>query len=239
MAQATQQKDKYTSFNLCPEQPLLLAVHEPINDFDQSIFQTKLITQAQILMKQSCPNIQEFQLIGGSKQICTEESGPFHATINMRTEEITFSYTALPSPENRPRPTELRHESGERLLTIQPQASIDSEQETANLKQTGSTTETSEINFSPDQIQSAVDLALTSQVLKTSIQGKTILYIENKGLSQNPIATRPLFLTIQSPRPLNSGWYVIQGTFVPHHDNTNVHILWEKSCKKEWCADEN
>ena len=120
IAQSDKSQEEYSAFNLCPKESIVLAVHTPVTDFEQSIFQMDLIKKAQKIIHQQCPKTTKFHIIGGTNQILLEEDGPFHATIDTKTEETTLSYTPPPSLTNKPQPTELRHESGEHLLTIQP-----------------------------------------------------------------------------------------------------------------------
>lgn len=224
-------ENQYSAFNLCSENPLLLVVHEPVTDFDQSLFQTKILDAAQRLVKQKCPDTKKFNLAGGSSQILAEGDGPFRASVDMTTEETTLSFTSPVPLKEKLHPTELRRESAERIITIDPQLptekSTDSQPTQSDQPDSAETT---------PQWQSAVDLALTAHVYQTPVHGETIIYIDN---STSLVATRPLPLTLQSEQPLSSGWHLIKGSFNAHGETTRVHILSAKPCLKEWCADEN
>lgn len=233
VARSTQNKDEYGSFQICPQNPLLLAVHEPATDFGLSLFQTQLLKEGQALLKEKCPNATKFDLIGGSKQILMEEDGPFHASIDTASEETTLSYVSPIPLKEKLKPTELRHESAEKLITIHPEpppVSSETPEETPSVP-------TEKIIELPQQ-QSAIDMALMAHVLQTPIQGTVIVYIDTEANS-SPIVTRPIRLTLQTTQNLSKGWHIVTGVFHAQSEKTILHILWAKPCLKEWCTDEN
>ena len=237
VATATQTDGSYTVFEICPKDPVLLAVHEPVTDFGQSLFQTHLLDQTQTFFKQKCPLSKKFTLIGGSSQILLEKDGPFRANIDSSSQETTLSYTSPIPLKEKLQPTELRHESSEHLITIHPEKTPQKEIEISKIDNTPSPSEQNIIETS-SQTRSAIDLALLAQVLQTPIQGKTAVYIDTE-MASSPIITKPLSLTLQSTQPVTKGWNLITGIFTAQSQTTDVQILLAKPCLKEWCIDEN
>lgn len=238
VATSIQKENLYPPFNLCPQNPLLLVVHEPVTDFDQSLFQTNILNQAQDLLKKKCPTVKAFNLIGGTSQILTEEDGPFRATINMATGETTLSFISPIPLKEKLHPTELRREDADHLITIHPEPqpeNLPTNQTSEEPPQTLDNQLVLETNLD-QQLQSAVDLVLMTHVFQVPVQGKSILYIDTTSALQ---ATHPLPLILQSNQPIGTGWHIVMGVFNAQDDNTKVDILWAKPCLKEWCTDEN
>ena len=233
--QSTPKEDHYSAFEICTIVPTIMAVHEPATAFGQSAFQTQILSLAQKLVKERCPQAKQWQIIGGTNQILAEGDGPFHANINLTSDETTLSFNSPIPLKEKLHPTELRHESAEPILTIQPEPPHI--QSASEEKQEMTPPPFQEISGTPQQTQSAVDLALMAHVLQSPIQGKAVIYIDDTkdGLS----ITRPLPLKLQTTQPLNKGWHIVMGMFKPQKATTDIHILWAKACLKEWCTDED
>lgn len=57
MTESTLKDGEYSAFKICPEQPILMTVHEPATDFGQSLFQTKILKAAQNVLNQKCSKV--------------------------------------------------------------------------------------------------------------------------------------------------------------------------------------
>lgn len=233
IARSTQLDEKhYSVFNICPDTPTLLVSHEPLDDFKKSLFQNSVLDQAQKRLLELCPKAQKLQILGINKQKPDTENVFFQADINLSDESITISYRPIIDKTNIPKPTELRREQSENLLTLQaqPQAEENSEK----------TSENTLVQLSPEKsFQSAVDLALISHILGKETTGEVVVYVDHMNKSQQAIVTKPSPLVLEYQTALSPGWYLIQGTFQQKEKLSTVQVSSAKLCQKEWCSDEN
>jgi len=239
VARSYSQSGNYGAFELCPTQPILLAQHPTETDFKQSLFQSYLLKDAKDIMTKRCPNISSFQIIGITTATPSLKEWRFRATIDIPNSETTLFYRDIPVIGNIPRPSELRRELGEKLLTIKPPKTIDKTLNSPSKKEPQQKQSEPSADLSPtSNIQSAIDLALLANVLQSDVQGTAAVYIESSELTSSIQTTKPLKLSLQTQQPLTTGWYLIDGVF--HHQPTGVvHILSATPCKKEWCLNEN
>ena len=235
VTRASQQNGIYKEFEFCPSTPLLVATHQPVSDFKQSLFQAHLLKEAKKYIHQKCPQARSVSIIG--MQEMTENAPPiFQADINITTDETTLTYHTMTEKKDVPHPTELRHEQAEPLLTIHPSKDVVAKTDTFSLSteliQSGTTTPPKNTR------QSAVDIALLAHVLQNQIKAKTIVYVNAPQKDYSFEVTHPLPLTIQTTEVLAPGWYIITGLFQPQEDKTLVQVETAQKCKKEWCANE-
>jgi len=240
VARSYSQEGNYGAFELCPTQPILLIQHPAGTDFKQSLFQSALLKEAKDIMGKRCPNSSSFQILAIVTTTPSLKNWRFRAVVDIHNNETTLFYRDIPAEGNIPRPSELRREVGERLLTIKPPKTIDKtlhlpSKNDPQLEQTGSLPKVP----TTTNTQSAIDLALLANVLKTDVQGTAAVYIETTELTSSIQTTKPLKLSLQTQQPLSTGWYLIDGIF--HHQPTgvNVQVLSATPCKKEWCLNEN
>lgn len=226
VARAEKKDGEYGSFDICPQQPVLLVLHQPIEDFKASLFQTKLIQKAQNVILTKCPETKEFTLLGIEK-VTTPLRWILRGYIDLKGSEVNLTYQANSNVV--PRPSELRHEEGENLITIPAQQNPDQP------KLANNPTKKTEIK---DGQQSAVDLALLAQVLQQDIQGKAVVYVAHKNADYSFAVTRPLPLAMQSQETLSPGWYLVDGVFQYNKGQVVVKVSSVTRCLKEWCLND-
>ena len=232
VARATEQKDgSYNAFELCPTIPLIFVVHKQEEDFKKSLFQSNLLKQAKTQILKQCPQVQKFQ-IWGMTQLSQNFPWVFKGTFDFKSQEITLNYRSKQEAEAVPRPSELRHEQAENLLTIRPINPPLKQQE-------NQITQNDDKQPSGPTKLSATDLALLAQILRRKQTGEVIVYIQGQRKDYSYETSRPTSLILQSKESLAIGWYLISGTFESHDGKVEVQVSSAKRCLKEWCANEN
>lgn len=227
----------YSAFTSCPDVPILLVAHEPTADFKQSLFQNAVLKQAQVHLSHLCPDAKGIQIFATSLNKIDTDSAVFQADINFEAESVTMSYREPIDKSVIPKPTELRHEHAENILTIRPdgqnKVEIPSDSVPVSKEKTKSTRAT------VPHIKSAVDLALIAQLTGNKIDGQAIVYVDHMDDNQRAVTTLPTSLLLNGKTALSSGWYLIDGAFSYEDDRIVVQLTSAKSCQKEWCLDEN
>ncbi|MBQ4472551.1 MAG: hypothetical protein II942_04865 [Alphaproteobacteria bacterium] len=238
VARTTRPKDSvYSGFRLCSERPVFLVAHDPIGDFQQSLFQSTTLKNAKKLLPKLCPKSKQFELLGVSPQNPTDTNWTFQAIVDLENDENTLKYNTQHAGRNIPMPTELRHEDGEKLLTIQPQ----SEGTTKTLYgEQPLPTEEIETIFIPESepAKSAFDLALLARVKATDVRGRAMIHIDNVSLDETISVDLPVPLTAKGDAKLTPGWYMATGLFRNEDGKDFIQILSAKPCLKDWCPDE-
>ncbi len=229
----------YPAFISCSETPILLVAHEPTADFKKSLFQNAVLKATQTHLLQLCPKAHQLQILGLSPSQLNTENSLFQANVNFEQEAVTINYTEPVNKDAIPKPTELRHENGENILTIRPaeKGQISSSYINGEEK-TLSPTKEPKIKKRED-LKSAVDLALVSKITGTEIDGKTIVFVDHINEHQMGVITIPLTLLIRTQTAISPGWYIIQGKFSYDGENTIIQLTSAEPCQKEWCFDEN
>ena len=232
VARATQTDgNHYSSFNACSENPILLVAHKPTEDFKNSLFQTSFLKQAQLHLKDLCPQSQKFQILGINDALPPQTDRViFQADINLADDSITTVYHQPIDKSDIPKPTELRKESGENLLTIHP----DKKEQSKPAQDQPAPT----IKRVKNKGQSAIDLALIARVSGKAIPGETVVYIDHTDSAYFAIATQPLPLMLKTQTTLSPGWYFIKGEFNADNERMMVLVSSAQLCQKEWCLDE-
>ena len=225
-AHAEEKDGNYGPFDICPQQPVLVAVHQPTSDFKESLFQSKLMKEAQKLIISKCPATKKFTLLGVDK-MAIPVLWMLRADINLQNSEINLTYRA--DGDKVPRPSELRRETGENLLTVPAQKQPKQDVLPANK---------SRETVSSDGRKSAVDLALSTQALHREHKAKVVVYVAGKNADYSFSVTRPFPLLLQSQEMLSPGWYLVEGIFQPNEGLVKLQALSVTHCLKEWCLDD-
>ena len=218
----------YSAFTLCGETATLIVMHDPISDFKQSLFQSALLKQARAHIQHLCPQTQKLQILGAPINTHNTQQAVFQADIDLSTDEVRLLYHTPIDKNNIPKPTELRHEDGENILTIQPQK-LETPVPSQSTK-----VQTEKAN---NDTQSATDLALIAKI-NGQTNGKSVVYVDHMTQDQQAQVTHPTPLLLQVSTALAAGWYLINGTFSHDGENTLVTTSSVKSCQKEWCENE-
>lgn len=227
-AHAEEKEGNYSSFEVCSQQPVLFALHQPVEDFKASLFQSKLLKKAQKLISTKCPSTQKFTLLGVEK-MTFPVTWMFQAQVDLKNSEINLMYR--PDKDLIPRPSELRREVGEKLLTVPAQKVPEKE---ILLNETISKEKQTKLNG----VQSAVDLALLAQVFQREVEGQVVVYVENRNADYSFAVTRPYPLMLHSQEMLSPGWYLVNGVFHPDKGAVVLQVQNVKHCPKEWCLDD-
>lgn len=238
IARATQSDgEHYSAFTTCAPETSLLIAHDPITDFKQSLFQSALLKQAQKHQLKLCPETDKIHILGIPQNSHSSQDKVFQADVDLKNEEISISYHAPIDKNAIPKPSELRHEDGENILTIRPQKQ---EQITVTYGEALLTHPSIPQTLVPKRkdVQSATDLALTAKIMDNQVSGSVVVYVDRMS-EQHAIVTRPFPLVLQTQTALSPGWYVINGTFTYDGQDNIVQVLSATSCQKEWCEDEN
>ena len=237
VARATYAQDQhYSAFTQCSENPILLMTHEPTSDFKKSLFQSAVIKAAQTHFLNLCPNAKNLQILAVSDKKINTDSAVFQADIDFTEESITTTYHDFSNTVNMPKPTELRHENAENILTIKPNIQ---DKITTSYETQANTPDTKEPHKKQNGLKSAIDLALLAQITGKNITGKTVVYVDHTDAHQRAVVTLPTPLFLQSQTALSSGWHIIQGSFLYNNHEIIVQLMSAKQCQKEWCFDEN
>lgn len=235
VARSTQNEKNYTPFMLCPEQPILLAIHENRTNLQQSLFQTGLIKTAKEHLQKICPKATKVHLFTNTSNITTN-AAILEITTDFQNDTLTINYFNNKAQETPLKPQELRTETSETLLTIQAQKQPQKEAEEKN----NTTKQTTDLppKKNKKRFDSATDLALSAKVLQTPVKGKTAVWVAETKQTKQAQVTRPYPLLLQTQTSLSTGWHLIEGTFT--HSTTQPIVQVEKAtkCKKEWCANE-
>ncbi len=255
VARATQVKNTYSPFVVCSETPILLVAHHPASDFKQALFQAQVLKKAKARALMTCPQALKVQIIGieESDQAPTTNDWIFKATMDIESEETTLFYR-MQTPTAIPKPSELKQESAQNLMTVHPkdaseiaitygdpQPMPDSKAEPTAPKEMPESEAASFqalLKTEDTAPRSAVDLALIAEV-NGDVKGKSIVYIETTSFSNASRITRPLTLNLKSQNTLASGWYLTEGLFHATPNGIEVELFGAKPCLKEWCTNEN
>ena len=238
VARATRPKDGvYSGFRLCSERPVFLVAHDPIGDFQQSLFQSTTLKNAKKLLPKLCPKSKQIELLGVSAQNPTDTNWVFQAIINFENDENTLKYNTRNTSTPIPMPTELRREDGEKLLTIQPQQEGTPK---AFYGEATPPTEEMETIFIPESepAKSAFDLALLARVKSADVRGRAMIHIDNVRMDETIDVDLPIPLSAKGDAKLTPGWYMATGLFRNENGKDFIQILSAKPCLKEWCPDE-
>jgi len=225
----------YSAFYPCSEKPILLVAHEPTTDFKQSLFQSAIVKQAQTHLLQLCPEAKGVQILGTSLNKLDTDMAMFQADVDFDEESITMNYREPIDKSVIPKPTELRREEGESILTIHPDKKGQIETTYGETSQKPQELPTKR----PTNLQSAIDLSLITQITGTQTKGQVIVYVDHMNENQMAVTTFPQTLLLNGQTALSPGWYIIQGAFTYEGNNTLVQLTSAKPCQKEWCLDEN
>ena len=226
----------YSAFYPCPEIPILLVAHEPTADFKQSLFQSAIIKQAQTHLLQLCPEAKGIQILGTSLNKLDTDMAIFQADVDFDKESITMNYREPIDKTTIPKPTELRRENGENILTIRP----DKQGEIQTTYGQAPTQKPQELPKKRlTNLKSAIDLSLITQITGTQSKGQAVVYVDHMDENQMAVTTIPQTLLLSGQTALSPGWYMIQGAFTYDGKDTVVQLTSAKPCQKEWCFDEN
>ena len=231
VARSEGKNEEYGAFEICPLEPSIIVTHQPVSDFKTSLFQSKLIRLARDHLLSKCPKIKKFD-VWGVESVDSLSKWIFQARFDLASEEMTLNYQTMLDPNDIPRPSELRHEQGENLITIHPQKNEQKKEDVGGVEAKNKDDQ------SRNEIKSAVDLSLLAQVLQQEIKGKTIVYVTTKRSDYSFVVTHPLPLVLKFQEMLSTGWYLIDAVFQPQEEGALVQVLSAKKCQKEWCVDE-
>ena len=227
----------YSAFHLCSKKPVFLVAHDPVHDFQQSVFESAVLKNAQKTLKQICPEATNFELFGVSTKNPNDNAWFFHAQIDSKKNENIVQYkTATNTNTSMPRPTELRHEDGEHLLTVKP----DSERIKVSYGDTPMPEPPTKTIIIPatEPLKSAVDLVLLARTKTTDVRGRAVIHINTTQLNETTQIDLPTPLIGKGLPDLKPGWYIVGGLFRYENNQDVIQILSAKNCLKEWCEDE-
>ncbi len=243
IAQSIRQPGRsYPGFTVCTEEPILLIHHPQADDFQQSLFQSGLLNQAKEKIKKLCPKSKKAKLFGAETNSYDSSKWVFQANIDFQNDTVTIhTQDANKISHNTPKPTEIRTENAENLLTVTPQknhppkASYSSSLPTPSLKE-----KRPEISMTipwddMTKMQSAIDLALMAKVISYGVQGRTAVLINNVLIDNSAIVTKPTALTLKNVFNVQPGWHMITGRFYQEKGTIYVQVLSSQLCQKEGC----
>ena len=237
-----QENQSYPGFTICTNEPHFLIHHNPPEDFQQSLFQSGFLKNAKEKIKLLCPKSEKVKLFGTEPGIYDTTKFVFQADIDFKNDAVTIRTQDKKKISNAPpKPTEIRTESAENLLTVTPRKN-----------QTLHTSYSSELPSPPpppkqqentmiipwddtNKMQSAIDLALMAKVFSYGVRGRTAVLVDKVLIDDSAIVTHPVSLILKNAVNVKPGWYTITAYFYQEKGTIYAQLLSAHSCQKEGC----
>lgn len=221
----------YGAFTGCPDFRLLAVVPD-IQLFENEVFQEKIATKATLYAKKLCADLDTIAVFGAKK-------------INARAQDIVFQMQIDPvtkehniiSTENNfqntdvNEPIELRPQSGEVLLSVEPT-------EEDFIVRYGKP-EKPLPPLKPSKTSPALPLTslnhlnVQSKLTDHPAQGRVIVHIQNVDLDGSAWVDLPQKVQLKYHPQLKVGWAIIQGRFYKNQ----MQVSDIQFCEQEWCND--
>lgn len=221
----------YGPFQGCPIFRLLVVVKDK-NLFQNEAFQEHLATKASAYAQRFCTNLETIAVFGATKKNARVPDILFQMQIDPETNEKTLvdpSNDLQESDLNEP--IELRRQSGEILMSVEPNES-DLLIQYGN-KERPKIKDPVPVNTPKEDLTSLVHLNIQSQLTNHPTQGRVIVHINSIGLDGSASVDLPQPVLLKYHPHLKIGWAVVQGYFYQNKMQVNEITF----CQKEWCSD--
>ena len=219
----------YSAFKGCPIFRLLVVTPD-VQFFQNEAFQSKIAHQATNYAKRLCSDLNTIAVFGTNKIDARSPDIVFQMQIDPSTKEHTlippsmdFQNTDINTP------IELRKESSDILLSVNPQKD--------NVSVSYGKTEIHSIPVpdpkDPPPLTSLNHLIVQSKMTNQSAQGRIIVHIKSVNLDGTAWVDMPQQILLKYHPQLKIGWAIIQGRL----DKNQMRVSDIQFCQKEWCSD--
>jgi hypothetical protein len=221
----------YAEFQGCPIFRLLV-VNKQRDLFLNEAFQEQITKEAFLIAKKLCAKLETIAVFGATKSDALASDMFFQMQIDGQTKEKTIVPIQTDFDDSDINtPIELRQESSEVLLSVEPSENdlkIDYSDHLANSSKTPTKTEKKAL-----PITSLNHLDVQSRIMEKPVKGRVVVHIDTIDLDGTAKTDLPKVIELKHHPKLKIGWAIVQGMFYQNQ----MQVSDIKFCQQEWCKD--
>ena len=221
----------YTEFQGCPIFRLLV-VNKQKDLFFNEAFQEQISKEALMIAKKLCAKLETIAVFGATKSDALASDIVFQMQIDAETKEKTVMPVETDFDDSDINtPIELRQESSEVLLSVEPSENNLKIDYSDRLFDSFKTSQKTEEKFLP--ITSLNHLDVQSRITEKPTKGRVVVHINTIDLDGTAKTDLPKVIELKHHPKLKIGWAVVQGMFYQNQ----MQVSDIKFCQQEWCKD--